>query len=111
MAVPELRPRGRVVSALDRLPEAAHDRAMSSANPNRWARGYLAGRQALGQGHDTDAYLRRLTRPEDAPRIAGYLTGLAAAHANTAWGRKEMDRFAERQERRGPKPFYLRAAA
>lgn len=99
------------MSALGRLPEAARDRAMHSSNPRRWARGYLAGRQALAQGHDTDAYLRRLTRPEDAPRIAGYLDGLATARANTAWGRAEMHRFATRPEKRGYKPSYLREAA
>lgn len=96
---------------LDRLPEAARERAMRSSNPRRWARGYLAGRQAITRDDNTDAYLRRLTKPEDAPRIAGYLDGLATARANTAWGRAEMRRFEGRQERRGPKPFYLREAA
>ncbi len=96
---------------LDRLPEAARDRAMRSSNPRRWARGYLAGRQALTRGDNTDAYLRRLTKPEDAPRIAGYLDGLATARAATAWGRAEMRRSASRPEKRGYKPSYLREAA
>lgn len=94
---------------LGRLPDEAVERALHSDNPAQWARGYRAGRRA--HNRDSDAYLRRLTRPQDAPRIAGYLHGLATARALTAWGQAEMRRFESRPEKRGYTPSYLREAA
>ncbi len=88
---------------LTRLPDEVVERALRSEQPGLWARGYRAGRRA-NHRTDTDGYLRRYVRPQDAPRIAGYLTGLAATRAASPQGIAEMHKWQRRDVGPGQPP-------